>query len=146
MLLPTSFILRSFFFSGILLLGSLRLELRRISGDIRNNQVYWGKGDDGKGICVFDPDGIELIDDAESGYPPYIVFEFKFREDPKITQVTQHMKEEKVTVDTKTGGRTSHLETTLPVAQKSTKSDSTLALSAISRAKGMSFHSYYNLI
>ena len=118
----------------------MRLELRRISGDIRNNQVYWGKGDDGKGICVFDPDGIELIDDAESDHPPYIVFEFKFREDPKITgtQVTQHMKEEKV--DTKTGGQTSHLETSL--AQKSTKSDSTLALpvSAIGRAKGTSFH------
>lgn len=62
----------------ILLLGSVRLEVRRVSGNIRNNQVYWGKGDDNDGICVSDPDGIEVIDDATRGKYPYITFEFKF--------------------------------------------------------------------
>lgn len=84
-LLPT-FYSQAFIFpveSGILVLGSSRLEIRRVSGDICKNQVYWGKEPDG---CVFDPKGIKVIDDAAQGEPPYIVFEFKFREDPKITQ------------------------------------------------------------
>ena len=76
------------------MLGSVRLEVRRVSGHIHNDQVYWGKlegddDDDSDGICVFDPDGIKVIDDATRGKPPYITFEFKFREDPKITRIIQ---------------------------------------------------------
>ena len=116
------------------MLGSLRLEIRRVSGHIRSKQVYWEKGDDGLGVCVFDPDGIEIIDDAERDEPPYIVFDFKFREDPKITQATQRMIEKNV--DTKIEvGTLSHLETTW----KSTKSDMS-ALPAIGKAKGTSVH------
>ena len=83
------------------------------------------------GICVFNPYGIKVIDDAERGEPPWIVFEFKFREDPKMTQ---HITEENRDTDTKIGVR-NHLETT----QKSSKSG-TLALPEIGRAKGTSFH------
>ena len=119
---------------GILLLGSLRLEIRRVSGHIRNDQVYWGEGDDGMGICIFDPDGIKVIDDAEQEEPPYIIFEFKFREDPKITLRRQRTIEENM--DTKIDVQ-NHLETT----RKSSKS-STSSLPAIDRAnsEGMSFH------
>ena len=113
-----------------MLLGSTRLEIRRISGNIHKNQIHWRKGDDGKGICVFDPEGIELIDDAQSDRPPYIIFDFQFREDPKITRkVAPRMKEENV--DTKIGVRA-------PTCS-STESD-TSALSAVERAKGTSFH------
>ena len=83
----------------ILSLGSVRLEVRRVRGEIRNDQVHWGKKDDGYGICVFDPNGIEVVDDAARGKPPYIIFEFKFREDPEITRMTQSMQED----DTKIG-------------------------------------------
>jgi hypothetical protein len=107
----------------------VRLEIRRISGHIRNDQVYWGKGgaSDDKDICVFDPDGIEVIDDLERKEPPYIIFEFKFREHPKITQVTQRMTEENL--DTKIGVRTPNQS--LETARKSSKSG---------RAEGTSFH------
>jgi len=50
------------------------------------------EGDDGVGICVFDPDCInlnlkviEVIDDAEREEPPWIIFEFKFWEVLKMT-------------------------------------------------------------
>ena len=108
----------------------MRVEIRRVSGDINKDQVYWGKGDDGKGIYVFNPDGIEFIDDASRGKPPFITFEFKFREDPEITQ--RRMLEEKA--DTKIG-----IRVTPPVTRKSLKSG-TLALPAINKAEGTSFH------
>ena len=72
------------------MLGSLQLEVRRVSGHIRNNQVYWGKRSDGKGVCVFDPEGIEIIDNAELDEPPWIVFEFKFRD---VSQKTRRVTE-----------------------------------------------------
>lgn len=51
------------------------------------------------GICVFDRDGIEVIDNAAQGNPPYIVFEFKFREDPEITRrITEENMENKPSV------------------------------------------------
>jgi hypothetical protein len=131
LLLPTS-LFSSFIFpveSEILLLGSVRLEIRRVSGPIRNDQVYWGKGNDDNGICVFDPDGgVKVIDDVEQEKPPYIIFEFKFREDHKITQVTQRMTEENLNVDTKIGVRTPNQ--TLGTAGKSHGD----------RAEGTSFH------
>ena len=101
------------------LLGSVRLEIRRVSGHICNDQVYWMKGKDDDGICVFDPDGIKVIDDVEQEKPPYIIFEFKFREDPKITQITQRMTEENA-VDTKIGVRTPNKS--LETARKGTSS------------------------
>jgi hypothetical protein len=111
----------------ILSLGSVRLEVRRLSGHIRNDQVYWREGDDDDyGMCVFDPDGIEVIDDAALGKHPYIIFEFKFREDPEIAKLTQRKEEGE---DTKVGIR---------ITRKSTKGD-TSGLPAIGKAEGMSF-------
>ena len=92
------------------MLGSLRLEIRRVSGDIRKDQVCWGKGDDGNDIYVFDPDGIELIDDAARGKPPYITFEFKFREDSQITKITAEEENEDTKID---------MQWATPVTQKS---------------------------
>jgi hypothetical protein len=110
----------------------VRLEVRRVSGHIRNDQVYW---DDDNGIHVFNPDGIEVIDDVEQKKPPYIIFEFKFREVPKITQVTQRMTEENA--DTKIGVvRTQNQSETVQKSSKSGTSES--ALPAIGRAEGTS--------
>lgn len=78
----------------------MRLEIRRVTGRIRNDQVYWGEGPDGLGICVCDMDGITIVDDAAQDMPPRIIFEFKFREDLKITE---RMIEENM--DTKIGVR-----------------------------------------
>ena len=126
-------ILRLLFFlidSDILPLGSVRLEIRRVSGKIRKNQVHWEKGDDDNddGVYVFDSDGIKVIDDAALEKPPYINFEFKFREDPKITRLTYRIAEENE--DSKLGVR---------VTRKSSKSGA-LALPAIGTAEGTSFH------
>jgi hypothetical protein len=112
----------------------VRLEVRRLSGHIRNDQVYWGEDDDDDyGICVFDSDGIKVIDDEALGKDPYIVFEFKFREDPKIAKMTQRKEEGE---DTKVGIR---------MTRKSTKGD-TSGLPAIGRAEGMScMYGLYNL-
>lgn len=130
LLLPTS---QAFIFSaglGILSLGSLRLEIRRISGHIHINQVYWEEGDDGKGVCVFNPDGIKVIDNAKQGNPPWIIFEFKFREDPKITQMIQRIREENM--DTIIGVQ-NHLETTPKLPKSGT-------LAALADSEGTSFH------
>lgn len=117
-----------------MLLGSVRLEIRRISGNIRKDQVFWEEGDDDDDgiICVFDPDGIEVIDDAAREKPPYITFEFKFREDPKITQ--RIVKQNSENVDSKIS-----IQATQAVAQKSLKSG-TLVQPAVDRAEGTSFH------
>jgi hypothetical protein len=108
----------------------VRLEVRRVSGQIRKDQVYWGKDDDDDGIssCVFDPDGIEVIDNAARGKPPYIIFEFKFREDPKITQMSEENEESKIGIR---------------LTPKPSKRD-TLALPAIGRAEGMFFVKWKN--
>jgi hypothetical protein len=109
----------------------VRLEIRRVSGNIRKDQIVWrkleGDDDDYMDVCVFDPDGITFVDDAARGKPPYVVFEFKFREDPKITKMLRSIEEEKV--DTKIGMR---------VTRKSTKSG-TLALPATGRVEGKFF-------
>jgi len=114
------------FESGILLLGSLRLEIRRLSGNIRKDQVYWDEGDDGMGVFVFDPDGIKVIDDADLDEPPYIIFEFNFRQ---MTQMTQRRTTE-ANADTKIG-IPNHLEIT-----RKSSGGGTSALPAIGRAEG----------
>ena len=81
------------------------------------------------GVRVFDPDGIEVIDDEEQGDPPWIIFEFKFREDPKITQMTQHITEENV--ETKVEN---YLENTPKLMNGSG------ALAALAVSEGTSFH------
>lgn len=106
----------------------LRLEIRRVSGRIRKDQVCWRRGDDDDGIYVFDADGIRVIDDAELEKPPYITFEFKFREDPKITRLMNRTAEENE--DRKADVR---------ITRMSSKS-SALAQPAIGRTEGTSFH------
>ena len=64
----------------------MRLEIRRISGNIHKDQIYRRDEIDGRGSYVLDPNGIKIVDDAALGKPPWTTFEFKFREDPKITQ------------------------------------------------------------
>lgn len=103
----------------ILSLGSARLEVRRVKGDIRNDQVYW---EESNGICVFDPNGIKVVDDEARGKPPHIIFEFKFREDPEITRMTQSMLEE----DIKSG-----------IVRVTRSKGGTLGLPAIGRAEGV---------
>ena len=77
------------------------------------------------GVCVFDPEGIEFIDDAERDDPPWIIFEFKFRE---ISQKIQHILKEEI-ADSKIGVP-NHLKTT----RKSSKTrSSTSALPAIDK-------------
>ena len=132
LLLPTtSLFSQAFIFpvnSGITLLGSVRLEVRRISGNLRKDQVYWEEGDDGDdGSYVFDPDGVTIIDDEALGYPPYVTFEFKFR------QFTQPKADSEKNEDI--GKR---------VTRKSTKSGNTLALPVpvMGKAEGSSFFMY----
>ena len=38
------------------------------------------------GVCIINPDGIKIIDDAKREEPPWIIFEFKFREDDRKSQ------------------------------------------------------------
>lgn len=125
-------ILNAFIFpvkSDILLLGSVRLDVRRVSGQIKKNQVYWREGDDEKGMCVFNPKGITVIDDAARDKPPYISFEFKFREDPEITKMNRRIAEEKA--DTKIDMR---------VTRNASAKSRTLALPATGNAQSTSFH------
>jgi hypothetical protein len=83
-----SFLFSGFFFpieSEIPSLGSLRLEIRRLSGHIRRNQVYWGEeeGSDDKGVYIFDPDGIKVVDDEARGEPPLLFLNLNFGKIPK---------------------------------------------------------------
>ena len=112
------------------MLGSARLEVRRVSGRIRKNQVFWDEGDDSddEGFFNFDLDGITVKDDEAQGKPSYITFDFKFREDPKITRMNQRIAEE--SKDTKIGVR---------VTRMSSKG-AMLAPPAINREEGTFFH------
>lgn len=116
--------------------------MRRISGHIRKNQVYWGEGDDDddNGIYVFNPDGIEVIDDAAREKSPYITFEFNFREDPKISKIINQLKKEITTQNKKEESEETEMGICVtPVTQKSSKSH-TSGLPVIGRAEGTSIH------
>lgn len=108
-------------------LGSVRLKIRRVSGDICNDQVFWKnpkKGDDDDmGRFVFNPDGITFIDEPVKR--PYIIFKFHFQEDPQLIAEKE---------DTKSDVRITRM------ASKSSTSTTPPANAAIGMAEGTSFY------